>query len=235
MHEGAAARERPRGAGSEKAGMDQRARSALGAVVSELPQPRQTRSLKTQESFVEAGWEIVQRQPWDSISITDIAKRAKRSVGAFYQRFGSKEDFLSVLLHRWIEMGYAGTVLSCEGDRPSDLIDAFLTDAFTRIRTNRFLWRAALQRAMNDPASWEPFRELGAFRRAQLAERLGELRGRPLSEDEKRRLALGLQVFNSVINNALLNDPGPLKVEDPEFLPVMRAMFRTVSQLDLDA
>ena len=47
-------------------------------------------------------------QPWESISITDIARQANRSVGAFYQRlFGSKEHFLSVLLHRWLENSYA--------------------------------------------------------------------------------------------------------------------------------
>ena len=49
---------------------------------------------------------------------------------------------------------------------------------------------------------------------------------------EQQKLALGLQVFNSVINNALLNNPGPLKVEDPQFLPVMQTTFRKVSGLD---
>jgi len=212
--------------------MNRPERSALSAVVSELPKPRQTRSLKTQEGFIEAGWEIVRHQSWESISVTDIAKKAKRSVGAFYQRFGSKEDFLSVLLHRWIENGYNEPVIDREWESPSALIDGFLTDTFERIRGNRFLWRAALQRAIDDPDSWEPFRELAAYRRASLAERLGKLRGKAFSEDEIKRLALGLQVFNSVINNALLNNPGPLRVEDPEFLPVMRALCRSVSNIE---
>lgn len=211
---------------------DKAATTALGAVVRELPRPRQSRSLKTQESFIEAGWRIVRQQPWESVSITDIAKQAKRSVGAFYQRFGSKEDFLSVLLHRWLENSYADPVLQREWNGASELIDRYLVDTFTRIRENRFLWRAALQRAINDPQSWEPFRELAAFRREKLAERLGQLRRNPLSEEEKQRLALGLQVFNSVINNALLNNPGPLRVEDPQFLPVMQATFRMVSGLE---
>ena len=51
-------------------------------------------------------------------------------------------------------------------------------------------------------------------------ERLGEWHG------------VGIQVFNSVINNALLNNPGPLKLEDPYFLPVMLRVFRMVTQLE---
>lgn len=206
-------------------------RSALGAVVNELPKPRQSRSQETQESLIEAGWEIVRQQPWETISVPDIARRAKRSVGAFYQRFGSKEDFLSVLLHRWLTTGYAEDELDGDWKDEDALIDAFLTLGFARIHANRFLWRAALQRAVDDPAWWEPFRELAAYRRGKLIGRLSAIRGAPLSPEDERRIALGLQVFNSVINNALLNNPGPLKVEDPEFLPVLCATFRTVSTL----
>ena len=208
------------------------ASNTLETVVGNLPRPRQSRSLKTQEGFIEAGWAIVRGQSWESISVTDIARRAKRSVGVFYQRFGSKEDFLSVLLHRWIESSFATTVFDQPWENADALIDGYLTDTFTRIRDNRFLWRAALQRALDNSHSWEPFRELAASRREWLAEGIAPLRGRELSDDERKRMALALQVFNSMINNALLNNPGPLKVEDPDFLPLMRELFRTISQLD---
>lgn len=204
----------------------------LETIVDNLPRPRQSRSLKTQEGFIEAGWTILRDQSWESISVTDIAKRAKRSVGVFYQRFGSKEDFLSVLLHRWIEASFATTLFDQAWENADALIDGYLTDTFTRIRDNRFLWRAALQRALDDSGSWEPFRELAASKRERLAQGIAELRGRTLSDDERKRMALAMQVFNSMINNALLNNPGPHKVEDPDFLPMMRGLFRTVSQLD---
>ena len=207
-------------------------RSVLDALTSGLPRPRQTRSFKTQEGFVTAGWAIVREQPWETIAVTDIARRAKRSVGAFYQRFGSKEDFLSVLLHRWLERGYSTDLLDLDWEDPAAMVDAYLTDSFTRIRDNRFLWRAALQRAVDDPPRWERCRQLGVWRRERLAERLGELRGTPLTPAETQQLGLGIQVFNSVINNALLNNPGPLKLEDPGFLPMMLKVFRMVTQLE---
>jgi AcrR family transcriptional regulator len=207
-------------------------KTLLDALVNGLPRPRQARSFKTQEGFIDAGWAIVREQPWETISVTDVAQRANRSVGAFYQRFGSKEDFLSVLLHRWLERGYSSTLIDRDWEDPAALVDTYLTDSFTRIRENRFLWRAALQRAVDDPESWEPFRQMGTWRRERLADRLGELRGKPFTPAEKQQLALGLQVFNSVINNALLNNPGPLKLEDPYFLPVMLKVFRMVTQLE---
>ncbi len=199
----------------------------------DLPQPQQSRSLKTQQSFVDAGWEILRTQSWESISITAIAKRAGRSVGVFYQRFGSKDDFLTVLLNRWLETSYASLSSWPPAQSGADLIDWYLRDAFERIRGNRYLWRAALQRSWDDPVFWEPFRVMGARRRDALSRRLGDLRGRPLDEAEENRLGMAVQVFNSVLNNALLNDPGPLRIDQPEFLPVLEEMFMTVAALDL--
>lgn len=198
-----------------------------------LPVPRQSRSRETQERFIDAGWAIVQTMPWESVAITDIAERAGRSVGAFYQRFGSKEDFLTCLLHRWLEHGYADTGLLQRYDSGDALIDRFLSDAIDRLGRNRFLWRAALQRAVDDPASWEPFRELGAHRLRLLGDRLGETRGTPLDERERRQLGFAVQVFHSVINNAMVNNPGPLTVDDPVFFPTMRKLFTEISRFEL--
>ncbi|HZV58451.1 MAG TPA: TetR/AcrR family transcriptional regulator [Sphingobium sp.] len=199
----------------------------------DLPQPQQSRSLKTQQSFVDAGWEILRTQSWESISITAIAKRAGRSVGVFYQRFGSKDDFLTVLLNRWLETSYSSLSSWPPAQSGAELIDWYLRDAFERIRGNRYLWRAALQRSWDDPVFWEPFRVMAARRRDVLAERLGDLRGRPLDAAEENRLGMAVQVFNSVLNNALLNDPGPLRIDQPEFLPALEEIFMTVAALDL--
>jgi len=200
----------------------------------DLPQPQQSRSFKTRQSFVDAGWEILRSQSWESISITAIAKKAGRSVGVFYQRFGSKDDFLIVLLNRWLETGYASLNSWPPAQTAAELIDWYLRDAFERIKGNRYLWRAALQRSWDDREFWEPFRIMAARRREVLIERLGEVRGRPLTEEETLRVGMAIQVFNSVLNNALLSDPGPLRVDQPEFLPTLEAIFMTVAKLELE-
>lgn len=199
----------------------------------DLPQPQQSRSLKTQQSFVDAGWEILRTQPWESVSITAIAKKAGRSVGVFYQRFGSKDDFLTVLLNRWLETSYSSLHSWPPSQSATELIDWYLRDAFERIRANRYLWRAALERSWDDPVFWEPFRVMAARRREVLSQRLGDLRGRMLDDEEENRLGQAIQVFNSVLNNSLLNDPGPLRIDQPEFLPTLEGIFMTVAALDL--
>lgn len=198
-----------------------------------IPEPRQQRSRETLERFIDAGWDILQTTPWENISIADIAARAGRSVGAFYQRFGSKEDFLSVLMTRWLERGYADTDRAMRERADGDLIDRFLSDAADRISRNRFLWRAALGRAVDDPSSWEPFRDLGAYRLRLLGDRLGAVRGRPLDDRERRQLGFAIQVFNSVINNSMLNNPGPMQLDDPDFFPTMRRLFREICAFEL--
>jgi AcrR family transcriptional regulator len=199
----------------------------------DLPQPRQPRSVQTQQSLVDAGRAILREMPWEAVSIQMIAKRAGRSVGVFYQRFGSKEDFLTLLLKQWLDEGYAQLDKQLAGDTPLTMIDLYLVDVFDRIRTNRYLWRAGLQRAMDDPATWEPFRHFAAARRVQFAEQFGERRGKALNDTERHRLDLATQVFNSVINNALLNDPGPLRVDQAEFFPTLKDIFLTIAALDL--
>lgn len=199
----------------------------------DLPQPQQSRSFKTRQSFVDAGWEILRNQSWESVSITAIAKKAGRSVGVFYQRFGSKDDFLTVLLNRWLEVSYASLNGWPPAQNATELIHWYLRDAFDRIKGNRYLWRAALQRSWDNPVFWEPFRIMGGRRREVLFERLGEVRGKPLSEDEQYRVGQAIQVFNAVLNNALLNDPGPLRIDQPEFLPTLEGLFMTIARLEL--
>lgn len=199
-----------------------------------IPEPQQSRSAQTQQSLIEAGKAILREMPWESVSIAMIAKKAGRSVGVFYQRFGSKDDFLTVLISLWLAEGYARIEQASAQSSPLAVIEANLDALYDRISTNRYFWRAALQRAMDDPASWEPFRRLGAATRQKFGDDIGASRGRPLDAEERHRLDLAVQVANSIINNALLNDPGPLRIGQPEFLPTIKQIFLTVAALDLD-
>ena len=67
-----------------------------------------------------------------------------------------------------------------------------------------------------------------------MAARLGQIRGDPLAPEEVYRLRLALQVFNSVINNQMMNNPGPLTLNAPEFLPTLLSIFRAVRAADLE-
>ena len=59
--------------------------------------PRQRRSERTEARIVAAALALVQRAPLSELSVVDIARRARVSVGGFYRRFPSK-DALSVYM-----------------------------------------------------------------------------------------------------------------------------------------
>ena len=67
---------------------------------SSVREPRQARSLRTQERLLDAMEFLLQRREPADITVEDIVERAHASVGAFYKRFASKQDLLPLLLTR---------------------------------------------------------------------------------------------------------------------------------------
>ena len=63
-------------------------------------EPRQARSLRTQERLLDAMESLLQQREPADITVEDIVERAHASVGAFYKRFASKQDLLPLLLTR---------------------------------------------------------------------------------------------------------------------------------------
>jgi len=198
-----------------------------------LPAVRQGRSRITAERFVEAALDLLQTRTFDELSVADLARRAERSVGAFYQRFGSKDDFLASLLTTYMSTRERSAERLLRDGRDEGVLEAMLTDNYEALMRNRNLWHAALRKSAADPDFWAQYKSFVQRRPAMVAARLGELRGHPLAQDEVYRLRMALQVFNSVINNQMMNNPGPLTLDTPEFLPTLLAVVRAVRSADL--
>jgi AcrR family transcriptional regulator len=192
------------------------------------PAPSQDRSRRTAERFLDAAFKLLETRTFEELSVADIAREASRSVGAFYQRFGSKDDFLAVLLIAYFEAREIDTARILAEGRDDGVVEAVLTDNLESIMRNRYLWHAALRKSAQAPGFWSQFHTFVHRRPQLMAVRLAEIRGEPVSEDEVYRLGIALQVFNSVINNQMMNNPGPLTLGSPEFLPSLLHIFRTV-------
>jgi AcrR family transcriptional regulator len=192
------------------------------------PAPRQGRSRLTAERFLAAAFKLLETNTFAALSIADLAREAGRSVGAFYQRFGSKDDFLAVLLTDVCERGEVESVRVLAAGVDEGVVETLLAENFAALMRNRNLWHEALRRSAEDPTFWVQFHAYGRRALQLIAARLAELRGAPLSEDEIRRLGVALQVFNSVINNQMMNTPGPLSLNSPDFLPSLLRIFRAV-------
>ena len=200
-----------------------------------LPAIHQGRSRITAERFVEAAIDLLQTRTFDELSVADLARRAERSVGAFYQRFGSKEAFLTSLLATYMATREADTERVLADGPDESVIEAVLADNYRSLMRNHNLWHAALRKSAQNPGFWAQFRGTIQRRPELMAARLGEIRGHPLAPEEVYRLRMALQVFNSVINNQMMNNPGPLTLNAPEFLPTLLSIFNAIRAADLDA
>jgi AcrR family transcriptional regulator len=103
--------------------------------------PKQDRSLRTQERLLEAMEYLLERREPAEITVDEIADRAHVSVGAFYKRFGSKQDLLPLLLAR-LQTASRGQLLEAldeskwRGRRLEERIDA-LIDMIADVHTRR--------------------------------------------------------------------------------------------------
>ncbi|AKH42251.1 AcrR family transcriptional regulator [Altererythrobacter atlanticus] len=204
----------------------------LNGILSRPLAPRQERSRETEQRFLAAARELLRERSFSDLSVAELAARAGRSVGVFYRRFPSKEEFLDLLMRNYFMRG----IELCEKVQPSADPAATFSEclhAFYRhIVDNRNLWHAALQQSANDPDYWTRY---GAYReagKATIHAKVEEARGRVLTPEEMRRLALSQQVFNSVINNQIINAPGPLELEDADFFPQLCEIVLDIARLD---
>lgn len=196
------------------------------------PAIKQQRSRRTYDALVETGLRMLKDRDIDTIPVAEIAKAAGYSVGAFYARFTNKEEFMRALAEHYSVQSIA-RVDELFATAPDDeLIDRYFERQIDRLWTNRFFWRASLIRSFHDPTYWEPFRRVVRRVGDNLTARASRRIGRPLTEEEERRLRFAVQVTNGTLNNTMINRPGPVAVEDPDFMPRLIQAFRLVSGWD---
>jgi AcrR family transcriptional regulator len=207
------------------------ARRVVSAAGRDMPVPMQERSRETANRFIQAATELLHHKTFAELSVAELAEAAGRSIGVFYQRFGNKDEFLDVLLSAYLEFSNGWRSSYEPQGNLAEVYSAFLERGYQNLRDNRNLWHAALERAALDREFWDRyghFRMEGAkFTRRALERALG----REFTDEERRRLALASQVFNSVINNSIINGPGPLMLENDDFFPELKNIALTIAKL----
>jgi AcrR family transcriptional regulator len=168
--------------------------------------PQQARSAATLERLLDAAEQLIEERGVSGMTVSAIVKRARSSVGAFYARFGDKENLLRCLFERFYEQAEATAASALDPERWADmsLRDALgATIAFT---ASIFLERAeviaALERtAAEDRTLIGPARALGGTITARLLA-LAEARGETFAHpDPERAVALCVWMVLSALGN----------------------------------
>jgi AcrR family transcriptional regulator len=203
-----------------------RAPAALGRAV------RQKRSQKTYDALISTGFKLLEQREFESITIADLAHAAGYSVGAFYSRFSSKDEFFEALVaHHLEERSRARNVL-LESSASDDWIDALIGDIVKYYWKRRRFWRAALVRSGQDPSFWEPIRKQAQNTYESLVDRIQRDARRPLSKTECTNIRFAFQLVLSAVNNRIVNRPRPSFIGQADFIAHLVRAFRLLSDYD---
>lgn len=195
---------------------------------------KQARSRETRERLIAAGFRLLRRKTFDELTVAEIARAARCSVGAFYVRFADKDHYFLALIDRFRAQRQAALEELYARTTPETVVSDAVRRECAIVGEHLNLWRAALKRGMTDPGFWEIFRTTGRRATDRFLEYRAACLGRALTPREVADIRFAFQVVRGTLNNTIVNAPGPLSADDPEFLRQLERAFRLVAGIEPD-
>jgi AcrR family transcriptional regulator len=193
---------------------------------------KQKRSKKTYDALIRTGFQLLKKREFDSITVAELSRSAGYSVGAFYARFRSKEEFFNAMVTHHLVDRKAFLEQLFSTFQNDHLIDELIEDMVHYFWINQKFWRAALVRSMHDPEFWAPIRQSGHDLADKVVARLSEQANRPLTELEETNVRFAFQITLGTINNTIINRPGPIFMNQRLFVEKLTRAFRLVADYD---
>jgi AcrR family transcriptional regulator len=213
---------------------DQTRKVALSATPATPPELRirQKRGQVTYDALIDTAFALLDEKEFDEISVAELAQKAGYSVGAFYARFRSKDELFDAMVLRHVQNRRAVRKRQFETVDDSALLRELLGETVNYYWSRRRFWRAALIRSIRDPGFWEPMRKLSHEFADALLARLAARAGRALTAQEEANARFAVQLAFGLINNTILNRPGPFFLEQDLFVDNLVRAFKLVSGYD---
>ena len=193
---------------------------------------KQSRSKKTIDALISAGFKLLKTQEYDSITVAEVAKLAGYSVGAFYGRFQSKDELFYAMVNYHFTIRYKKLEKLFSTLYSIDFVDELIKDIVKYYWTNRSFWRAVLARRMHDREFWAPISKSGDSITISFITRLGELANRPLTDTEEENIYFAFHLIGGIINNMIVNETGPIRIKQKVFVEKLTRAFRLVTDYD---
>jgi AcrR family transcriptional regulator len=193
---------------------------------------KQDRGKRTYDALIKTCFQLLKKQDFDSITVAELSKQAGYSVGAFYARFRSKDEFFDAMIAYHFQNRGEALERIFSTFPNNKLIDELIKDIILYFSANQNFWRAALVRSMRDPDFWKPIRKSGHNVASRVTKRLSEQAGRSLTEQEETNLRFAFQITFGTINNSIINQPGPIFMNQELFVEKLTRAFRLVSGFD---
>jgi AcrR family transcriptional regulator len=213
---------------------DQTRKVAPGAAPAATPELRirQKRGQVTYDALIDTAFALLDEKEFDEISVAELAQKAGYSVGAFYARFRSKHELFDAMVLRHVQNRRAVRKRQFETIGDAELLRELLGETVRYYWSRRRFWRAALIRSIREPEFWAPMRKLSHEFADALLARLAARAGRVLTEQEEANVRFAVQLAFGLINNTILNRPGPFFLEQDLFVDNLVRAFKLVSGYD---
>lgn len=199
---------------------------------------RQARSKATFLALIDAGLRMIETKEFPEITVDAVANAAKASVGAFYERFSSKETFFAALqeivaikIERAVQARIASANFATLS--PEAAIAAIMETWLEGVRIHRGLMRASLRHIPVREDAWFPLKKLGQRMGTLYLEALRPHMSKMRRASLERRIRIALQIVHGVAVNTILNNPGPLSLDDKEFEVNLNRIMYLLLGLDM--
>ena len=193
---------------------------------------RQKRGQITYDALIDTCFDLLREKEFDQISIAELAQKAGYSVGAFYARFRSKDELFDAMVLQHVQNRRKVRQRQFAETNDATLLHELLEETVHYYWGRRRFWRAALIRSIREPAFWAPMRVLSHEFADALLGRYRARAGRALTSTEDANARFAVQLAFGLINNTILNRPGPFFLEQNLFIENLVRAFKLVSGYD---
>jgi len=183
-----------------------------------LQPPRQRRARETEQALLSAGRELLAQRDFAAVSVAQIAASCQVSVGAFYGRFRDKMAYFEALRTLVVEETAQSVERYLAQERWGEVATRTVIEKTVRflvrgVAANRGVIRASLRHASTRPEEWLPHRQSGEAVVDRMVVLLVPRLTLPAAEAELR-VRFAMQAVFSLLVNAVLNDSGPVHLDD---------------------
>jgi AcrR family transcriptional regulator len=193
---------------------------------------KQQRGRQTYDALVDAGFRLLETKDLDKISIAELSTEAGYSIGAFYARFNSKDEFFDALVAAH-KSQRAETLKQMYEKLPVEkLVPQLVKNIIEYYQKNRHFWRASQMRNVRDPVFAQAFRDNFMYRCEIFIAHMERQLHRKLSKSEGAAIVFAFQLLMSTVNNAAFNEPGPIVLGQKRYVHEMQRAFILVSGLE---
>lgn len=193
---------------------------------------KQQRGHRTYDALVNTGFKLLEKKDLERITVAELSREAGYSVGAFYARFHSKDEFFEALVHKHLQ-NRTNTLIEVYATIPRDtLISDLIENMANYYWEHRQFWRAVLVKSARDPSFWDPFRDHFLASTKRFIDRLHQEINRSLTEKEEANIYFAFQVVLSTINSTIFNQSGPIIIGQKLFIEELVRAFSLISDFD---